>query len=150
MPYVIKAITDLSQVDITPLLTESQAQGFRFVAKLVKAHQSGSNRFALAGECLLGIVDASAQLVAIGGLNQDPYTQQPRCGRLRHFYVLAAYRQQGLGARLLAALTEAARLDFDTLVLRTPDTTAAARFYEHHGFLAVTHEHHSHGKTLVG
>lgn len=147
--YRIDTLTQLAAPSLDALLAESQAEGFRFVAKLLKAYEQGSNRFDQAGECLLGMFTHDNELVAIGGLNQDPYQQKPHQGRLRHFYVLSAHRQQGLGFALLMALINAAVPHFTHLTLRTPGTQASARFYERHGFLPATSEHNSHCLALV-
>ncbi|MBP6861525.1 MAG: GNAT family N-acetyltransferase [Neisseriaceae bacterium] len=144
----IQLITQLNDLDLRPMLRESQAEGFRFVAKLCDAYAQGRNRFDRPGECLLGAFDATGQLLAIAGLNQDPYQQQRHIGRLRHFYVLAPHRRQGLGSTLLTALVTAARPHFTTLTLRTPGTAASARFYERYGFIAVAAKHHSHQLAL--
>src|SRR5205085_1114748 len=76
-------------------------------------------------------------LIAVGGLNIDPFTAENRCGRVRHVYVLEAYRRRGVGRRLVAHLIAAARPYFTCLRLRT-NTPDAATFYETLGFQRCT------------
>ena len=56
-----------------------------------------------------------------------------RVGRVRHLYVLSAYRRLGVGRQLVGGVIEAARGRFDILRLRTQNP-AAARLYEQLGF----------------
>ncbi|OOC14887.1 GNAT family N-acetyltransferase [Dickeya dadantii] len=128
------------------LIAESQEQGFRFLRRLQLEYQSGVNRFRLPGEGLLAAFDGK-RLVAIGGVNQQPYNGQ-RTGRLRRFYVAADYRRQGVGRELLAAIETFSGLYFHELHLFT-DTDEAARFYQRLGYLPVNHPHTSHSKKLT-
>src|SRR5258708_28291728 len=73
------------------------------------------------------------KLVAIGGLNQDPFDGRRGIGRIRRIYVRPAWRNQGIGQTLVHALIEHARTSFTALHLRT-DNPAAARLYERIGF----------------
>src|SRR5258708_11780218 len=83
------------------------------------------------------------KLVAIGGLNQDPFDGRRGIGRIRRIYVRPAWRNQGIGQALVHTLVEKARTSFTALHLRT-DNPAAARLYERIGFsrsLAVNATH---------
>ncbi|MEW5928634.1 MAG: GNAT family N-acetyltransferase [Gemmatimonadota bacterium] len=128
--------------DLAPLVEESEREGFGFLVRLRREFLDGGNRFDAPGEALLGCL-RGAELVGVGGLNRDPYSPEPRVGRLRHLYVAAAQRRGGVGRMLVAALVEAARPHFDVLQLRT-DTEAAARFYEALGFAPVASLHATH------
>jgi GNAT superfamily N-acetyltransferase len=114
------------------LLTESEQAGLRLVRRLADEWASGVNRFDRPGEVLLG-ARVGRELVAVGGLNVDPYTREARVGRVRHVYVGAAYRHLGVGRELVAAIVAAARGRFDTLRLSTANPDAA-RLYERLGF----------------
>jgi GNAT superfamily N-acetyltransferase len=125
------------------MLAESRQQGFKFVDTLVDDYATGKNRFQQPGEALFALFDG-AQLIAIGGLNRDPYGDDPRVGRIRHVYVLAAYRGQGLGKRLMERLIAEAHPYFRRLTLRT-FTEDADRFYRALGFQtepAIEHATH--------
>ena len=74
-------------------------------------------------------------LVAIGGLNSDPYEQDPHIGRLRHVYVGHDYRRRGI-ARSLVHHILARNTQFGTIRLRTPNSDAS-RFYESIGFAPI-------------
>lgn len=134
--------------DLGPLVEESEREGFRFLARLRRELGDGTNRFDAPGEALLGCY-RGAELVAVGGLNQDPYSSEPRVGRLRHLYVSAAFRRRRVGRMLVEALVSAARPHFGVLLLRT-DTEAAARFYEALGFEATASPHATHRRVLGG
>lgn len=111
----------------------SVREGLRFLPRLREEYERGENQFDQEGEVLLGVF-RGAQLVAVGGLNRDPYSGRPAAGRVRHLYVLPSVRREGVGRALVQALIAHARPRFDELVLRT-DTAAAARFYEALGFV---------------
>lgn len=117
---------------IQPLLVEARAEGFRFLDWLIDDYQSGSNQFALPGEALFGGYHGP-RLVAVGGLNRDPYAPVASAGRVRRVYVLSAWRRQGVGRQLVEAIIAEARHSFTLLTLRTPDESAS-RFYSSLGF----------------
>jgi GNAT superfamily N-acetyltransferase len=123
---------ELPVYGIEQLQREALQEGFLFIERLWKEWQSGDNRFAALGEVLYGCTDQGV-LVAIGGLNQDPFVGPPDVGRIRRVYVLPAWRNKGVGEALIRALVETARTSFTSLRLRTGNPTAA-RLYERIGF----------------
>jgi GNAT superfamily N-acetyltransferase len=133
---------------LEPLLSESRREGFRFLERLRADLESGANRFDAPGEALLGVY-RDAELVAVGGLNRDPYSRDAGTGRLRHLYVHPELRGTGIGRALVDALVSAARPHFGVLRLRT-DTTAAARFYEKLGFVPDSSPQATHLRDLRG
>lgn len=123
---------DPASSGLADLLSESERDGRRMVRRLVDEWDSGANRFDRPGEALLGAwIDG--RLVGVGGLNVDPYAGSERTGRVRHLYVLAAFRRRGIGRRLVLEVMAAAQARFDDLRLRTNDPDAA-RLYETLGF----------------
>jgi GNAT superfamily N-acetyltransferase len=66
-------------------------------------------------------------------LNLDPYAAEATVGRVRHLYVLRAYRRLGFGRRIVEEIIEAARGRFERLRLSTANPEAA-RLYERLGF----------------
>jgi GNAT superfamily N-acetyltransferase len=134
---VILPITELSADELQPLLDESLSEGYRFVQTLLDEYLLGTNRFDTPGAALLGVY-VQAQMIAIGGVHQDPYLQRADVGRVRHVYVLNDYRRHGVGKLLLDALVEQARSHFTLLTLRT-NMQAAAAFYEAIGFSSEPH-----------
>jgi GNAT superfamily N-acetyltransferase len=114
------------------LVIESEQAGSTFVRRLVDEWRSGANRFDRPGEALFGAW-LDGRLVGVCGLNVDPYSAEPRVGRVRHLYVLTDGRRSGVGRELVAAVIAASRASFDTLRLSTTNP-AAARLYESLGF----------------
>jgi len=121
--------------DIEELRIEAAGEGFRFVDKLITEWHSGTNRFAQAGEIFLGAC-RSDELIAIGGLNRDPYAGQAWIGRLRHLYVRKSERRSGVGSTLVRQLLRHAEGIFHLVRLRT-GTREAAAFYVGLGFCPV-------------
>ena len=121
---------------IEQLLKEAQAEGYDFVDTLVDDWASGTNRFDGPGEALFGHRDQGS-LVAVGGLNLDPFAGRPDMGRIRRVYVRQAWRNAGIGRALVSSLTEEARKSFRSVRLRA-ENADAARLYERMGFVAVT------------
>jgi GNAT superfamily N-acetyltransferase len=118
--------------DVEDLRAEAAQEGFRFIDKLVAEWRSGTNRFDQPGEVLLGAIRAN-DLIAVGGLNRDPYADQPGIGRLRHLYVRQTMRRCGVGSALVQELIGSATSTFHLVRLRT-DTPLAADFYVGLGF----------------
>ena len=130
--YAIRPLPPSSWGDVERLVEASVGEGFRFLVRLREEHASGVNRFDGEGEVLLGVW-SGVELVAVGGLNRDPYGGGPRAGRIRHVYVHPSARRAGVGRAVVRELIGRAGPCFDELVLRT-DTVEAARFYEAIGF----------------
>ncbi|RDI42166.1 GNAT family N-acetyltransferase [Falsibacillus pallidus] len=131
--YVVKQINDLSKVDLSLLIKESKEDGFRFVERLVNDYHDGTNTFSQHGEALFGVFNEHGEIVVIGGVNIDPFSDRPNTGRLRRFYVSREYRRNGLGSLLLKSIIDEASKHFSILVLHT-DTIDADRFYTSYGF----------------
>lgn len=128
----IVRLKQLPRDDLQPLLAESRAQGYEFIDRLVTEYVNGSNQFQKSGEGLYGIY-CKQQLIAIGGLNRDPYGDESDVARVRHVYVLAAWRNQGVGKKLIETIIEAAKGQFSLLTLRTFSHEADG-FYRALGF----------------
>jgi GNAT superfamily N-acetyltransferase len=96
---------------------------------------SATNRFDGPGETLMGGL-GEGLLVAVGGLNCDPFAGRPDVGRIRRVYVRQAWRDQGVGRALMTALVQEAKTHFRCVRLRA-ENAGAARLYERIGF-AVT------------
>jgi GNAT superfamily N-acetyltransferase len=133
---------DLGFVDAAALRAEARREGFDFIERLVTDWESGANRFDGPGEVLAGCV-GGGQLIAVGGLNRDPYLGDPRVGRLRRVYVREAWRNQKLGTTLVLWLLEAARGCFTAVRLRA-ENPGAARLYERLGFTPMDDRNATH------
>lgn len=128
--------------DIHNLANESQADGFRFLKRLVDDFSNGTNRFDGIGEVLLAARE-QGHLIAIGGINNIDGV-----ARLRRFYVSKAYRRTGTGRLLLNELEQHAKDVFSELVLFT-DTASASRFYQACGYMSVNEAGISHRKRIT-
>lgn len=119
------------------LKAESIALNFNMLRRLEENWQRGENRFNAPGEKLLGAF-AFGQLVGVCGLNVDPFSQQPRAGRIRHLYIGERHRRQGIGHQLLVSVITHSGASFDFLNTHAPST--AWSFYENLGFRPVYDE----------
>ncbi|HEX6386761.1 MAG TPA: GNAT family N-acetyltransferase [Anaerolineae bacterium] len=128
----IVQIEQLSLPDLQPLLQEGRQQGFEFLDRLVEEYLDSSNQFTQPGEALFGVYNGQ-HMIAIGGLNRDPYLQAGDTGRVRRVYVLSSWRGQGVGKRLVQRIIDEARRHYRLLTLRTL-TEPASKFYCAIGF----------------
>lgn len=133
MEYIVEPITDLREVDIEELVQESEKEGYRFVTRLVNEFEDGTNTFNKPGEVLYCVKNNEGSVVAIGGINQSPFSQDNDEGRLRRFYVLDAVRREGVGTLLLQSIIEHAKQHFKEITVRT-DSAKADAFYRAGGF----------------
>jgi GNAT superfamily N-acetyltransferase len=126
------------------LLSDSIRDGHRFLQWLHVEWHSGANRFSGPGERLIAVFE-NDRLIAIGGINVDPYASDKSTGRIRHLYVHTSWRRRGVASAILNDLERKASGHFKTLTLRT-DNPAASLFYQASGFRVtqnrdfVTHE----------
>jgi GNAT superfamily N-acetyltransferase len=133
---LIQRLQDLPPDLLAELVAESERFGHRFIRRLVSNWLDGTNRFAAPGEGLFAAYLGS-QIIGVCGLSIDPYTTEPRVGRVRHLYVLETHRRRGIGRRLVMAIIDAAEGMFGCLRLRT-ENPEAAQFYESLGFRRCT------------
>jgi len=117
------------------LQQESQQEGYRFLLRLEEDWLDGTNTFSAVGEGLYE-VRVMGELVAIGGINIDPYGQSEADGRLRRFYVKKAYRRKGVGKLLVDFILQEHRSNFERVSLYTGEPAAGA-FYVRCGFTEV-------------
>ncbi|MDA1653693.1 GNAT family N-acetyltransferase [Bacillus cereus group sp. TH150LC] len=132
----IQQIEDLMIYEHEYLVQESKDEGFYFLIKLISEYENKINTFNKTGECLYGIFHGE-KLIGIGGLNEDPYTENNKIGRLRRFYITKDYRRIGLGNLwnlLLKRLLYHAEKYFKVVVLHT-DTKQGDAFYIANGFV---------------
>lgn len=127
----VRSFTSLPD-EVDRLVRISLDEGFDFVKRLVDDWRDGSNRFDAPGEVVVEAM-VGDRLVGVGGLNRDPYVDDPGVARIRHVYVIPVERGRGAGRRILVALVDQARIHFSRVRLRTT-TEDAARFYLALGF----------------
>lgn len=131
--YEVKHINNLLNFDLDSLVKQSKEEGFRFVERLINEYKNGINTFDHFGEGLFGVFNEKGVLIAIGGLNKDPYSNEQDIGRLRRFYVCKEYRRNGIGSLLVKRIINDAKRYYKILVLFT-DTEQADKFYSSVGF----------------
>lgn len=117
------------------LQQESKAEGYKFLLRLEEDWLDGTNTFSATGEGLYE-VRLEGELVAIGGINIDPYGNSLADGRLRRFYVKEAYRRKGVGRLLVDFILRQHESNFARVSLYTGEPAAGA-FYIRCGFEAV-------------
>jgi len=123
---------------IEQMRAEARSQSYNFLETLVEEWQSGENRFDAPGEILCGHLH-QGQLIAVGGLNIDPFLpieDPPQTGRIRRVYVMSAWRNQGIGRALVQALIHESKKGFRQVRLRA-ENDPAARLYESLGFVPI-------------
>lgn len=144
----IACIIEIEEASISHLLEESLSQGFRFLERLVQDYRSGLNCFEKPGEVLL-TASFQSTVIGVGGLNQDPYFNDSKIGRLRHLYVQSGWRRRGVGRLLVHHLIHEASQHYQLLTLRT-DTPAGNQFYQKLQFKTQPNwEHTTHHLQLV-
>lgn len=120
------------------LINLSMKEGFYFVERLKTAWLSGSNCFSKPGEKLLGAF-INNQIIAICGINIDPYTEEHKTGRIRHLYVHPDHRRKGIAKVLLKNIIADGNIHFKKLRLRTHNLEAS-KFYEKLGLLKIEND----------
>jgi ribosomal protein S18 acetylase RimI-like enzyme len=134
MTFIVEQVKNLRDLDISRLVSESEAEGYRFLSRLVKEYMNGSNTFNKPGEALFCIRNNAGEVVAIGGVNQSPVSDRAEVARLRRFYVLSSARRQGVGSILLKELVNHSSGKFSEMTLKTESSNADA-FYRANGFI---------------
>lgn len=142
-----RVIADLP-ADIGILLEKDRVEGQHLVARLVDEWRDGTNRFDRPGETLVE-VRCGSDLCAIGGLNIDPYLDDPRVGRIRHVYVDPGQRRNGVGRLLIETLIDIADGHFEKVRLRSV-RDGGPSFYESLGFEPTAETEATHVMWLEG
>ena len=119
------------------LKDESRLEGYWMLVRLADGWASGRNKFLKRGEALFGAWHGR-DLAGVCGLNIDPYVEGRGQGRVRHLFVSARYRRNGLGRMLVETVIDRARQYFTVLNTRAP--REAFVFYERLGFQRVEGE----------
>jgi ribosomal protein S18 acetylase RimI-like enzyme len=133
--FSIEPIRELQEDTLKHLLFASEAEGFKFVRRVIDQWRSRANRFDDPGEWLV-TARVEGAVVGICGLMLDPYVQATGVGRLRNLYVLPEFRRAGIGEALCREVVRLAAARFRTLRLRA-GTPQASRLYDRLGFTPV-------------
>lgn len=133
----IESISELPE-SFAALALDAYAEGYDFLEKMHNEWVSNTNRFSKLNEILFAVTDGPT-LVAIGGVNIDPYLNDPSVGRIRHLYVEKTHRRRGVGKQLLETLLLHSQKRFRRVRLRTRNL-AAVEFYRSFGFVRVANE----------
>lgn len=130
--YTIVEIDDSNISSLQKMIEESKQSGEGIVGRTVDEWLSGKNKFGNVGEKFWGLM-VDNEIIGIGGLNQDPYLDDPQVGRVRHVYIMKKYRGHGLSRVLLNLIIDLAKKHYTTLRLATHNPIAAS-LYESLGF----------------
>ena len=136
MEFEIKKIFEYNLDSLESLASEAQSEGYGFVQKTIDEWKNDVNNFSKQGEILFGIFISNI-CIGIGGLNVDPYIDDPRTGRIRHLYISQQHRNQGFAKLLMKKIMNVAINHFDKLRLLTTNPMAAS-LYESFGFVKTT------------
>ena len=129
---VIRRYANAAPPDIAGLMEEASREGFSFVERTATQWSSGENRFDAPAEGFW-LAEDDGHVVAMCGVNVDPYVDDLTIGRLRHLYVHPASRSMSLAVALVDVVLAHATNHFEVIRLQTP-TAAADRFYDRYGF----------------
>ena len=97
MESKVERVDNLLSIDISHLVQESETEGYRFLTRLVNDYQDGTNTFKKPGEGLFSISNETGDVVAIGGVNQSPFSEDMQVARLLRVFVLNDVRRLGVG-----------------------------------------------------
>ena len=133
----MKSIVNISGQENLPtgfskLVELSLGEGFNFVEKMQSEWISGKNRFNYKGEICYALFSDNI-LVAVCGLNIDPYINEANVGRIRHLYVHPDFRRKGFGETLVKKILDEGKIRFKVIRLRT-NSSNASNFYCSIGF----------------
>ena len=134
--YEVKQIDNLLNLDLNIIIKQSKEEGFLIGERLVLDYKNGTNTFKNIGEALFGAFNNNGEIIAIGGLNRDPFSDKPYIARVRRFYVINEYRRNGIGSLLLKNIINEAKKYHKIIVLRT-NTPEGDHFYTSNGFIKV-------------
>ena len=110
------------------MAAEAKNEGYPFVQKTIDEWNQKINCFSMSGEILLGVF-IGEKCIGIGGLNVDPYDNDPSIGRGHHLYISKRYRRQGIAKDLSNRIIRVAQ-EFFTILRGSTNNPVAAKFYE--------------------
>jgi GNAT superfamily N-acetyltransferase len=143
--YVLKRLRPTMPA-FDALKEESRLEGYWMLVRLVDGWASGRNKFLKRGEALYGAWHGR-ELAGVCGLNVDPYFDDRSQGRVRHLFVGAPHRRNGLGRMLVGTIIDRACQYFTVLNTRAPKE--AFPFYERLGFQRVEGEEFVTHRTML-
>lgn len=133
--------------NLETLVNASLNEGYNFLKRLQTRINNKTNTFEGDNELLLCVKNSDGEVIAVGGIQVDPYEHDSRIGRIRHLYVHPNYRRHNAGKKIVEVLLDFAKDHFDEVRLKTPyegyDNTAS-KFYEANGFKRSYLEKYSH------
>lgn len=141
----IKPFTPSDNLEM--LVNASLDEEYNFLKKLQVGINNRTNPFEGDNELLLCVKNSDGEVIAVGGIQVDPYEQDSRIGRLRHLYVHPDYRRHKFGKNILESLLVFAKNHFDEVRPKTPYEgydNIASKFYEANGFKRCYLEKYSH------
>ena len=127
-------ITGVSK-EIRNLAAIAEADGHRNINTLISEFEIGVNCFDKSGEALFGAYNDST-IVAIGGINIDPFEDREVVARVRRVFVAPSARRRGIASVLMDEIEGAARGLFPKIQLYT-SSAAASQFYVTRGYSPV-------------
>lgn len=135
MGHNIFVVDDECIDELEYLASDALEDGYKIVRKTIDQWKDGTNQFSDYREVLYG-VRKDDHIVAIGGINIDPYLMDEDVGRLRHVYVHRAYRESGIARAILEKILDEKANNFRVLRLFARNEHAM-QLYEEYGFKKV-------------
>ncbi|MBD7971056.1 GNAT family N-acetyltransferase [Paenibacillus sp. Sa2BVA9] len=90
---LIAKVKHLDTHKLMQLVDESKSEGFFHLERLVTDYGTGTNTFDKNGEALF-LVLKNSEIVGVCGLNQDPFSDSKKVGRVRRLYVSPSVNSQ--------------------------------------------------------
>jgi GNAT superfamily N-acetyltransferase len=125
----LERVVDALPAGFAALRAEARGNGHSMLDTLAGEWASGAARFDRPGEMLIAAF-SDGELAGIGGVTLEPAISGAL--RMRRFYVALAYRRNGLGRALAAALLDDARRQGCTVTCNA--AAGSEQFWEALGF----------------
>jgi hypothetical protein len=146
MEYNIFVMNDSFIPMLEELKEDALNDGYRIVKRTIEQWKDKTNRFSSKKEVLYG-VEEQGKIIAIGGINIDPYLMDDEIGRIRHIYVHSEHRNKGIATALLEKILLEKEKEYKVIRLSTKNE-AAMSLYEAYGFKKVVEYKATHIKVI--
>ncbi len=143
--FSIDPADDLTPEGLVDLAAAAETEGIRIVTSVIDSWRTGTQRYELAGECLLVATSPAGYAVGVGGLTGCPHVAGAY--RVRRFYVGPQWRRHGVARALAERLIALGFKHTDTLTCNAGASDAAVPFWETMDFVPLDRAGITHTRT---